>query len=60
MAKDKKKKDKKKKKSDDKAIDTFSQLYTTQGEATSKAKVHLGVSLGQSIDRSSDKLFLGS
>jgi len=56
MAKDKKKKEKKKKKKDDQSVDTFSQLYTTKG----KAKAPVGISLGQSIDRSGDKLFLGT
>ncbi len=60
MAKDKKKKGKKKKKQDDQAIDTFSQLYTTKGKAKTKAPTSLGVTLGQSIDRSGDKLFLGT
>ncbi|MFX1570042.1 MAG: hypothetical protein ACFFCV_16930 [Promethearchaeota archaeon] len=60
MAKDKKKKDKKKKKSDHQAFDTFSQLYTTEGKAQPKAKAHPGISIGQSIDRSRDKLFLGT
>ncbi|MFW9999604.1 MAG: hypothetical protein ACFE9Q_00105 [Candidatus Hodarchaeota archaeon] len=56
MAKDKKKKEKKKKKKGDQAVGTFSQFYKTKG----KAKAGLGVSLGQSIDRSGDKLFLGT
>jgi hypothetical protein len=59
MAKDKKKKQKKEKKKGkkgDQAIDTFSQLYTKKG----KAKAPLGVSLGESIDRSGDQLFLGT
>ncbi|MFX1419122.1 MAG: hypothetical protein ACFE9N_09410 [Promethearchaeota archaeon] len=58
MAKDKKKKQKKEKKKKSKASqkgDTFSQLYAKKG------KVGLpGVSLGESVDRSGDKLFLGS
>ncbi|MFW9901056.1 MAG: hypothetical protein ACFFDY_07180 [Candidatus Thorarchaeota archaeon] len=58
MAKGKKKKEKKKKKKDDQAIDNFSHLYTTKGGA--KAKAPSRVSLGKSINRASDKLFLGS
>ncbi len=54
MAKDKKKKEKKKKKKGKQEIDTFSQLITKKG------KVAVGVSLGESIDRSGDKLFLGT
>ncbi len=56
MAKDKKKKEKKKKKKDDPSGDTFSQLYAKEG----KTKAPIGISLGQSIDRSGDKLFLGT
>ncbi len=56
MAKDKKKKEKKKKKKNNQSVDTFSQLYTTKG----KEKAPVGISLGQSIDRSGDKLFLGT
>jgi len=56
MVKDKKKKEKKKKKKDDPSVDTFSQLYVKEG----KAKAPIGISLGQSIDRSGDKLFLGT
>ncbi|MCK4381296.1 MAG: hypothetical protein KAW51_09185 [Candidatus Lokiarchaeota archaeon] len=53
MAKDKKKKTGKKKKKGDQRGDTFSQLYAKKGKA--------GVpSLGESIDRSGDKLFLGT
>ncbi|MFX1302881.1 MAG: hypothetical protein ACFFBV_12600 [Promethearchaeota archaeon] len=53
MAKDKKKKkEKKKKKKTGQKVDTFSQLYAKKGK--------IGVSLGQSIDRSGDKLFLGT
>jgi hypothetical protein len=59
MAKDKKKKEKKKKEKKTKEqSDTFSQLITK----TKKGKVvaPAGVTLGQSIDRSGDKLFLGT
>ena len=57
MAKDKKKKKKEKKKKKDKLeIDTFSELITKKG----KAKASLIVTLGKSIDRSADKLFLGT
>ena len=62
MAKDKKKKQKKEKKKEKKKkqksgqkVDTFSQLYTKKGKAAAQA-----VSLGNNIDRSGDKLFLGS
>ena len=54
MAKDKKKKEKKKQKAQ--KSDTFSQLIPDKG---AKAAT-LGVSLGQEIDRSKDKLFLGT
>ncbi|MHA2007696.1 MAG: hypothetical protein ACW980_10300, partial [Promethearchaeota archaeon] len=54
MAKDKKKKEKKKKKTQ--KSDTFSQLMTKKG----KKGVPSGISLGQVIDRSGDKLFLGT
>jgi len=57
MAKDKKKKKKEKKKKKAKVkIDTFSELITKKG----KAKASLIVTLGKSIDRSGDKLFLGT
>ncbi|MFX0020698.1 MAG: hypothetical protein ACFE9S_00110 [Candidatus Hermodarchaeota archaeon] len=58
MAKDKKKKQKKDKKQKQKSAqkaDTFSQLYTKKGKTAIPS-----VSLGNSIDRSRDKLFLGS
>lgn len=55
MAKDKKKKEKKKKKPKQES-NTFSQLITQKG----KAGAPIGVVLGQSIDRSADKLFLGT
>ncbi|MDX1797899.1 MAG: hypothetical protein R3255_04560 [Candidatus Lokiarchaeia archaeon] len=58
MAKDKKKKQKKEKKQKHKSgqsADTFSHLYARKGKAAA-----LSVSLGNSIDRSGDKLFLGS
>ncbi|MFX1437900.1 MAG: hypothetical protein ACFFAA_11995 [Promethearchaeota archaeon] len=58
MAKDKKKKQKKEKKKKHKSGqkgDTFSQLYGKKGKAAVPS-----VSLGNSIDRSADKLFLGS
>ncbi|MFX1308198.1 MAG: hypothetical protein ACFE8C_00720 [Promethearchaeota archaeon] len=58
MAKDKKKKQKKEKKKKQKSgqkADTFSQLYAK------KSKIAIpSVSLGNSIDRSGDKLFLGT
>ncbi len=59
MAKDKKKKQKKEKKKKQKSgqsSDTFSQLYAKKG----KAPAAPSVSLGNAIDRSTDKLFLGS
>lgn len=57
MAKDKKKKGKKKKEKKKKhQSDTFSQLITKKGEVTAPT----GVTLGQSVDRSGDKLFLGT
>ncbi len=59
MAKDKKKKEKKKKQSREENS-TFSQLITQKGKGKSKAAALIGVPLGQSIDRSSDKLFLGT
>ncbi|MFX0104047.1 MAG: hypothetical protein ACFE75_00975 [Candidatus Hodarchaeota archaeon] len=57
MAKDKKKKQKKekKKKKADQMNDTFSQLYGKKGKVAVPS-----VSLGKSIDRSGDKLFLGT
>jgi hypothetical protein len=58
MAKDKKKKkkkEKKKKKKSGHSSDTFSQLYAKKGKAAAPA-----VSFGNNIDRSGDKLFLGS
>jgi hypothetical protein len=58
MAKDKKKKQKKEKKQKHKSgqnADTFSHLYAKKGKVAA-----LSVSLGNSIDRSGDKLFLGS
>ncbi|MFX0041033.1 MAG: hypothetical protein ACFFAB_16965 [Candidatus Heimdallarchaeota archaeon] len=57
MAKDKKKKqkkEKKKKKKSGQKGDTLSQLYAKKGKAYAPA-----ISLGNSIDRSGDKLFLG-
>ena len=57
MAKDKKKKEKKKKKPEHENS-TFSQLITQKGKA--KAGAPKSVALGQSIDRSADKLFLGT
>ncbi len=56
MAKDKKKKKEKKKKKADKRDDTLSQLYGKKGKGAAIA----AVSIGQSIDRSADKLFLGT
>lgn len=58
MAKDKKKKkkkEKKKKKKADQSGDTFSQLYAKKGKVAVPS-----VSLGKRIDRSGDKLFLGT
>ncbi|MFX1589999.1 MAG: hypothetical protein ACFFC1_17790 [Promethearchaeota archaeon] len=58
MAKDKKKKQKKEKKQKHKSghsADVSSGLYAKKGKAAA-----LSVSLGKSIDRSGDKLFLGS
>ena len=52
MAKDKKKKKKQKKKKSKGEIDTFSQLLSKKGKGL--------VTLGESIDRSGDKLFLGT
>ncbi|MHA2182598.1 MAG: hypothetical protein ACXAAH_14350, partial [Promethearchaeota archaeon] len=57
MAKDKKKKEKKKKKKKVQS-DTFSQLMSKSKKGGVTAPT--GVSLGQSIDRSGDKLFLGT
>jgi hypothetical protein len=57
MAKDKKKKQKKEKKKKQKSGqkgDTLSQLYAKKGKAYAPA-----ISLGNSIDRAGDKLFLG-
>ena len=56
MAKDKKKKEKKKKKKGERGVDTFSQLITKKG----KAAVSEGYTLGESIDRSADRMFLGT
>ena len=58
MAKDKKKKEKqkKKKKKSKEEISTFSQLLIKKG----KGAASLVVTLGESIDRSGDKLFLGT
>ena len=56
MAKDKKKKEKKKKKKGEQGVDTFSQLITKKG----KAAVSEGYTLGESIDRSADRMFLGT
>jgi len=59
MAKDKKKKEKKKKEKKKKKkqqSDTFSQLITKKGGVAAPT----GVTLGQSVDRSKDKLFLGT
>ena len=67
MAKDKKKKEKKKKEKKQKQkkekkkkqqSDTFSQLITKTKKG--KVAVPAGVTLGQSVDRSTDKLFLGT
>ncbi len=58
MAKDKKKKEKKKKEKKKEQSDAFSQLITKTKKA--KATTPTGVSLGQSVDRSGDKLFLGT
>jgi len=64
MAKDKKKKKKKKKKSSEDDYDNFSQLMGKKKSKDSKQKkgtgLPFGVSLGDPIDRSSDKLFLGT
>jgi hypothetical protein len=59
MAKDKKKKEKKQKKQKQESS-TFSQLITQQSKGKSKAAAPTGVALGQSVDRSADKLFLGT
>ena len=57
MAKDKKKKEKtKKEKKKEEQSDTFSQLITKKGKVAGP----IGVTLGQSVDRSGDKLFLGT
>ena len=60
MAKDKKKKEKKKKEKKKKKqrSDTFSQLITKTKKGEVAAPT--GVTLGQSVDRSQDKLFLGT
>ncbi|MFX0029062.1 MAG: hypothetical protein ACFE8B_07625 [Candidatus Hermodarchaeota archaeon] len=58
MAKDKKKEKKQKKKKQESS--TFSQLITEKGKSKSKAAAPIAVSLGKSIDRSADKLFLGT
>ncbi|MFX0137912.1 MAG: hypothetical protein ACFFDN_29995 [Candidatus Hodarchaeota archaeon] len=58
MAKDKKKKqrkEKKKKKKEDQSGDTLSKLYAKKSKVAVPA-----VSLGKSVDRSGDKLFLGT
>jgi len=56
MAKDKKKKEKKKKKKGDQGGDTFSQLITKKGSAA----ISTGYALGESIDRSADRMFIGT
>ncbi|MFX1489797.1 MAG: hypothetical protein ACFFBI_11655 [Promethearchaeota archaeon] len=59
MAKDKKKKEKKKKKKQESS--NFSELITSsKSKKKAQAVAGTGVSLGQSIDRSGDKLFLGT
>ncbi|MFW9867114.1 MAG: hypothetical protein ACFFEN_13545 [Candidatus Thorarchaeota archaeon] len=59
MAKDKKKKEKKKKKKHESS--NFSELITSsKGKKKVQAVAGTGVSLGQRIDRSGDKLFLGT
>ena len=61
MAKDKKKKEKKPKKQKHESS-AFSDIIAQTGKSKGKAKVATptGVSLGQSVDRSADKLFLGT
>lgn len=59
MAKDKKKKQKKTKKSKD-VGDIFSHVVTQQDKLKTKKRAPTGVPLGQSVDRSADKLFLGT
>jgi gamma-glutamyl:cysteine ligase YbdK (ATP-grasp superfamily) len=59
MAKDKRKKEKKHKKQEHQSS-AFSDLMSQKGKGKSKATALAGVSLGQSIDRSADKLFLGT
>ncbi|MFX1480875.1 MAG: hypothetical protein ACFFCI_22550 [Promethearchaeota archaeon] len=59
MAKDKKKKEKKHKKQEHQSS-AFSDLMSQKGKSKSKATALAGVSLGQSVDRSADKLFLGT
>ncbi|MFX1572365.1 MAG: hypothetical protein ACFFB0_06415 [Promethearchaeota archaeon] len=56
MAKDKKKKEKKKKKKGKQGSDTFSQLITKKGKAVAST----GYTIGGSVDRSADKMFLGT
>ena len=58
MAKDKKKKDKKQKKQKHENS-TFSELITQTGKSKAKPAAP-SVALGQSVDRSTDKLFLGT
>jgi hypothetical protein len=61
MAKDKKKKEKKKKKKQESS--NFSELITTKSTKKGKAvaaPTSPGVALGQSVNRSGDKLFLGT
>ncbi|MBY8990431.1 MAG: hypothetical protein KGD58_06725 [Candidatus Lokiarchaeota archaeon] len=59
MAKDKKKKEKKSKKQKQENS-TFSELITQTGKSKAKAAAPASVALGQNIDRSADKLFLGT
>ncbi|MFW9785702.1 MAG: hypothetical protein ACFFFB_25690 [Candidatus Heimdallarchaeota archaeon] len=59
MAKDKKKKQKKTKKSKD-VGDIFSHVVSQQDKLKAKKRGPIGVPLGQSVDRSADKLFLGT
>ncbi|MFW9989819.1 MAG: hypothetical protein ACFFC3_14295, partial [Candidatus Odinarchaeota archaeon] len=56
MTKEKKKKKTKKKEKVKQRGDTFSQLYAKKG----KVEVSSAVTLGESINRSGDKLFLGT
>ncbi len=60
MAKDKKKKKKKKKGVSEGNYDTFSQLMGTEEKKGSIAELPLGVNIGNPIDRTLDKLFLGT